>query len=357
MRFSSTSRSARTSSESRFRASRAGSTVLKGGGDAGSLERADDVRHRVPRRAPRRGFRRRRARRRESPEGGPLRRWPALFSANGGAARGRRGGRRAPRERRAPRAGSAPAGRDPGQEGEQRFSFPKRETRRVRRAWRADGRHDAPPTALVAPPASAVRKRSQWTLWRDIASRWKERGRSGRVRRSDVLPCPRPSARRRGVPHPGPIAGKLFVPMFRGNHSATVDGKGRLKLPAPYLKRLGADERDLFVTSLDGESILVYPMAVWREYEEGPSLAGRPRPRHPPAPALGERERRRSGARRAGAAAAAAAPASAVRRRTEGQRGRMGRYLEVWDHETLWARLEEAPLTDDVLSRFAGTGL
>jgi len=57
--------------------------------------------------------------------------------------------------------------------------------------------------------------------------------------------------------------------MLRGRLSATVDGKGRLKVPADFKAYL--DENygvDFYVTSLDGQYVLIYPFPVWREIEE-----------------------------------------------------------------------------------------
>ena len=58
--------------------------------------------------------------------------------------------------------------------------------------------------------------------------------------------------------------------MLRGHATAKVDEKGRFKIPAEFsggfLELCGADRRT-FMTSEDGERILVYPMPVWEEYE------------------------------------------------------------------------------------------
>ncbi len=57
--------------------------------------------------------------------------------------------------------------------------------------------------------------------------------------------------------------------MLRGNYPATVDAKGRLKIPTAFKAYL--DENygpDFYVTSLDGQSVRVYPFSVWREIEE-----------------------------------------------------------------------------------------
>jgi MraZ protein len=57
--------------------------------------------------------------------------------------------------------------------------------------------------------------------------------------------------------------------MFRGNHPTRVDEKGRLKLPADF-KRL-VDEKyanAFYITSVDGERALIYPMEEWQRIEE-----------------------------------------------------------------------------------------
>jgi MraZ protein len=56
--------------------------------------------------------------------------------------------------------------------------------------------------------------------------------------------------------------------MLRGNHPARIDGKGRLKIPNDF--RLLIESQygpELFVTSVTGEYVRVYPMPVWLEIE------------------------------------------------------------------------------------------
>jgi MraZ protein len=52
-------------------------------------------------------------------------------------------------------------------------------------------------------------------------------------------------------------------------HSPTrIDDKGRLKIPAGFRKVI--EERygqDCFITSMDGESALVYPLPVWFDFQ------------------------------------------------------------------------------------------
>jgi len=56
--------------------------------------------------------------------------------------------------------------------------------------------------------------------------------------------------------------------MLRGNHPARVDDKGRLKVPNGF--RALVEQQygsELFVTSVTGEYVRIYPMAVWLEIE------------------------------------------------------------------------------------------
>ena len=57
--------------------------------------------------------------------------------------------------------------------------------------------------------------------------------------------------------------------MFRGNAPARIDDKGRLKMPNAFRSSLeGKYGRELFLTSLSGEYVRIYPMPVWLEIEE-----------------------------------------------------------------------------------------
>jgi MraZ protein len=56
--------------------------------------------------------------------------------------------------------------------------------------------------------------------------------------------------------------------MLRGNHLARVDDKGRLKIPNGF--RMLVESQfgpELFVTSVTGDHVRVYPLAVWLEIE------------------------------------------------------------------------------------------
>ena len=59
------------------------------------------------------------------------------------------------------------------------------------------------------------------------------------------------------------------VAVFRGNAPAKIDDKARLKIPTGFRSVLETRYgRDLFVTSLTGESVRIYPMPVWVEIEQ-----------------------------------------------------------------------------------------
>jgi len=57
--------------------------------------------------------------------------------------------------------------------------------------------------------------------------------------------------------------------VFRGNAPARIDDKGRLKVPTAF-KSLMENKygRELFLTSLSGEYVRIYPMPVWLELEQ-----------------------------------------------------------------------------------------
>ena len=57
--------------------------------------------------------------------------------------------------------------------------------------------------------------------------------------------------------------------MLRGNAPATIDDKGRLKIPAVFRTEIEVTwGSDFYVTSLTGDSVLIYPLPVWHEVEQ-----------------------------------------------------------------------------------------
>ena len=56
--------------------------------------------------------------------------------------------------------------------------------------------------------------------------------------------------------------------MLRGNHPARIDDKGRIKVPNGFRTLIEQQYgSELFVTSVTGEYVRLYPMAVWLEVE------------------------------------------------------------------------------------------
>jgi MraZ protein len=55
--------------------------------------------------------------------------------------------------------------------------------------------------------------------------------------------------------------------MLRGNYQATVDEKGRMKIPADFLAVLRKAGTRFYVTSVSGDRANVYPMKKWEEIE------------------------------------------------------------------------------------------
>ena len=55
--------------------------------------------------------------------------------------------------------------------------------------------------------------------------------------------------------------------MLRGNHLATVDEKGRVKIPEDFLAELRKMGTKFYVTSHSGDHARVYPMKEWMKVE------------------------------------------------------------------------------------------
>jgi MraZ protein len=56
--------------------------------------------------------------------------------------------------------------------------------------------------------------------------------------------------------------------MLRGNYLATVDEKGRMKIPADFLAELRKTGKKFYVTSETGGMARIYPMKSWEEIEK-----------------------------------------------------------------------------------------
>jgi len=57
--------------------------------------------------------------------------------------------------------------------------------------------------------------------------------------------------------------------MLRGNYTARIDAKGRLKVPTQFRRHIQENKgAEVYVTSLTGESVRIYPLAEWEGIEQ-----------------------------------------------------------------------------------------
>ena len=146
--------------------------------------------------------------------------------------------------------------------------------------------------------------------------------------------------------------------MLRGNAPAKIDDKGRLKIPNAFRAVIQETHGvDVFVTSLDGDSVLVYPMPIWEGIEH--RLAQMPST-HP--------ARKKYAARTSYYGQVAEIDTQGrvlihARLRDSAQMAGevdvLGQqnYLEVWNHDRLAARIVGDEFTDDDLKALADFGI
>jgi MraZ protein len=136
--------------------------------------------------------------------------------------------------------------------------------------------------------------------------------------------------------------------VLRGNYAAKIDDKGRLKIPNAFRALIEKSHGvELFVTSLAGESVRVYPMPVWLALEE--KLARTPS-------TLPARTKFLDRVNYFGQAAEIDAQGRVVihqrLRESAGMTGEVdvfGLYdrLEIWNHERFVSKLQADPFNDD----------
>ncbi len=57
--------------------------------------------------------------------------------------------------------------------------------------------------------------------------------------------------------------------MFRGNHLAKIDEKGRLKMPSAFKQLADADHvKEFYVTSVKGDYGEIWPLPAWKQRED-----------------------------------------------------------------------------------------
>lgn len=146
--------------------------------------------------------------------------------------------------------------------------------------------------------------------------------------------------------------------MLRGNYTAKIDEKGRLKIPNAFRALVeGKHGSDVFVTSLTGEYVRIYPMPVWMTLEE--KMARVPST-HPARVKFFDR------VNYFGQTAAFDNQGRVIihprLRETAAMAGEVdvfGQYdfLDVWNHERFVSRLHNDPYTDDDARALAEFGI
>jgi MraZ protein len=136
--------------------------------------------------------------------------------------------------------------------------------------------------------------------------------------------------------------------VLRGNHPARVDDKGRIKIPNGFLQLWDANyASEVFVTSLSGENVRVYPMEVWIELER--KLQAIPGT-HPSKARFLDRVHFFGQTTTRDRQGRLLIPAPL--RQTAQMNGNvdvLGKYdyLEIWNHERFLKKLESEPFTED----------
>lgn len=146
--------------------------------------------------------------------------------------------------------------------------------------------------------------------------------------------------------------------MFRGNAPARIDDKGRLKVPNAFRSLLESQYgRDLFLTSLTGENVRLYPMPVWLEIEQ--KLGAMPST-HPSRLRFLDRANYFGQPGELDAQGRVMMPFRLRDSATMiGDVDVLGvvNYLDVWNHERFLTKLQREPYTDDDARALAEFGI
>jgi MraZ protein len=146
--------------------------------------------------------------------------------------------------------------------------------------------------------------------------------------------------------------------MFRGSAPTKIDDKGRLKVPTDFRRFI--EERfggDLFVTSILGDSALLYPLSVWEEIEA--RLQAMPSTDRTKSRFL---ERVSYYGQQVSLDGQGRILIPQILRESAGMNGDVVvsaqlDHLVVWNHDRFVARLEEQPFTEDDFRALAERGI
>jgi MraZ protein len=146
--------------------------------------------------------------------------------------------------------------------------------------------------------------------------------------------------------------------VLRGNYAAKIDDKGRLKIPNAFRSLIeGKHGAQVFVTSLTGEYVRVYPMPIWAELEE--KLAKMPST-HPARVKFFDRVNYYGQtAEFDNQGRVLIHPRLRDAALMTGEVDVFGQYsyLDVWNHERFVAKLQREPYTDDDARALAEFGI
>jgi len=136
--------------------------------------------------------------------------------------------------------------------------------------------------------------------------------------------------------------------VFRGHEAARIDDKGRLKVPNVFRSLLESKYgREVFLTSLSGEYVRVYPMPVWTEIE---AKLGQMPTTHPSRLRFLDRVNFFGQVAELDAQGRVLIPARLRETATiSGDVDVLGQYsyLEVWNHDRFLTKLQRDAYTDD----------
>jgi len=146
--------------------------------------------------------------------------------------------------------------------------------------------------------------------------------------------------------------------VLRGNSPAKIDDRGRLKIPNGFRSFIEDEHgRDLFVTSVHGDSVQIYPMGVWIDIER--RLAQIPST-HPSRLKFLDRVNFFGQVAEIDAQGRVVIPArlreSATMVGEVDVFGQMN-HLDVWNHERFVAKLQRDPFTDADARALSDLGL
>ena len=149
-----------------------------------------------------------------------------------------------------------------------------------------------------------------------------------------------------------------LVGVLRGNAPAKIDDKGRLKVPNAFRTVIQKDHgSELFVTSLTGQSVRIYPMPVWLDVERRLSQVPSTHP---------ARQRFLDRVNFFGQVGeldpqgrVLIQPRLRETALMNGEVDVLGQqsFLEVWNHERLVARLSSDPFTDEDAKALSDFGI